>query len=160
MNCASVASYYTINNTYQQHIAGSSAFSTLFYFGNLIAGSNRPDVTLMALHNMTKTDGQTDGKPVEIIQRIAAGNYQVFGMYLLNDENMTKVKVIKKNHVHEGAEAITQAIMQKWLEVSDPSTSPHTYEHLIECLERSGLGALAEDIVDALGGITHTSYVT
>ena len=109
----------------------------------------------MALYNMTKTDGQTDSKPVEIIQRIAAGNYQVFGMYLLNDENMTKVKVIEKNHVHEGAEAVTQAIMQKWLEVSEPS-SPHTYEHLIECLKQSGLGALAKDIVDALGGITYT----
>ena len=113
----------------------------------------------MAIHNMTKSDGQTDGKPVEIIQRIAAGNYQVFGMYLLNDENMTKVQVIKKNHVHEGAEAITQAIMQKWLEVGE-LTSPRTYEHLIECLRQSGLGVLAEDIANALGGITYTSYMS
>ena len=134
---------------------------TLLYLGNLIAGSKRPEVTLMAIHNMIKTNGQTDGKPVEIIQRIAASNYQVhvFGMYLLNDENMTKVKVIKENHVHEGAEAITQAIMQKWLEVGEPTT-PRTYEHLIECLKQSGLGALAEDIADALGGITYTSNVT
>ena len=110
---------------------------------------------------MMKTDGQTVGKPVEVIQRIAAGNYQVFGMYLLNDENMTKIKVIKKDYIHEGTEAITQVILQKWLEVSEP-TRPRTYEHLLECLEWSGLHALAEDIANALGGIynIHKSYVT
>ena len=104
----------------------------------------------MAIHEMTGTNGQ----PLKIIQRIAAGNYQVFGMYLLNDENMTEVDILKKNHLNDGAVGITQAIIRKWLEDTGPSSC--TYQHFIECLKQSELGTLAENIVNAIGGITHT----
>ena len=92
------------------------------------------------------------GQPVKIIQRIAAGNYQDFGMYLLSDENMTEVDVLEYHHIHEGPEGITEAIIKKWL-VS--GSTPHTWEHLIGSIGKCRLGALAEDIENALlSGIT------
>ena len=41
------------------------------------------------------------GRPVKIIQRIAADKYKAFGMYLLNDENMTEVDVLERRHIYE-----------------------------------------------------------
>ena len=83
----------------------------------------------------------TDGKPLNIVQEIAAYDYTTFGMCLLQDKNGTIVKLLKKNHIHDGAESVTQAIFRKWL-TSDAPT--RTYQHLIECLRQSELGALAE----------------
>ena len=88
-----------------------------------------------------------DDRPVNIIQRIGAGQYKDFGMYLLNDENMTKVDNIKTLHIYEGPRGITKAIIIEWL-VSD--CTPHTHEHLIGCIRKCGLGALAGDIENAL----------
>ena len=88
-----------------------------------------------------------DGQPVKIIQRIAAGNRKDFGMYLLNDENMRAVDVLEACHIHEGPEGIAEAIIKKWLE---NDSTPHTYEHLIDSVRKCGLGALAEDIENAL----------
>ena len=83
-----------------------------------------------------------DGKPLRIIQTIAAHDYTTFGMCLLQDENGEEVELIKKNHIQDGAAgSVTQAILQKWL-TSDAPT--RTYQHLIECLKDSDLGALAE----------------
>ena len=84
----------------------------------------------------------TDGT-LNIIETVAAGDYMTFGMYLLQDKNGHKVKVIKKDHIQDGAESITQAIITKWLTSGGPIC---TYQHLIECLKQSELGALAEDI--------------
>ena len=88
-----------------------------------------------------------DGQPVKIIQRIAAGKYKDFGMYLLNDKNMTEVRVLERHHIREGPEDIAEAIIMKWLE---NVSTPHTYEHLIDSVRKCGLGALAEDIENAL----------
>ena len=82
-----------------------------------------------------------DGEPLRVIETIAAGNYKMFGMYLLRDKNGTMVDLLKKNHIHDGVESVTQAILQKWL-TSDAPT--RTYQHLIKCLRQSELGALAE----------------
>ena len=82
-----------------------------------------------------------DGKSLRVIQTIAAGNYNMFGMYLLQDKNGTMVDLIEKDHIIRGAASVTQAILQKWL-TSDAPT--RTYQHLIECLRQSELGALAE----------------
>ena len=82
-----------------------------------------------------------DGEPLRVIQTIAAGNYKMFGMYLLQDKNGTMVDLIEKDHIIRGAVSVTQAILQKWL-TSDAPT--RTYQHLIECLRQSELGALAE----------------
>ena len=65
-------------------------------------------------------------------------------MCLLQDENGEEVVLLKKNHIHDGAESVTEAILQKWL-TSDAPT--RTYQHLIECLRQSELGALAEQLI-------------
>ena len=85
-----------------------------------------------------------DGKPLKIVQTIAAHDYATFGMCLLQDENGEEVVLLKKNHIHDGAESVTEAILQKWL-TSDAPT--RTYQHLIECLRQSELGALAEQLL-------------
>ena len=95
-----------------------------------------------------KTMKGADGKPLKIVQRIASHDYTTFGMCLLQDENGEEVALIEKNHINKGAESVTQAILQKWL-TSDAPT--RTYQHLIECLRQSELGALAELIANTTG---------
>ena len=85
-----------------------------------------------------------DGKPLNIVQKIAAHDYASFGMYLLHDENGEEVALIEKDHIIRGAASVTEAILQKWL-TSDAPT--RTYQHLIECLRQSELGALAEQLI-------------
>ena len=86
-----------------------------------------------------------DGKPLKIIQKIAAHDYTTFGMCLLQDENGDEVDLLKKNHINDGAESVTEAIIKKWLRSDAPT---RTYQHLIECLRQSELGALAELIAN------------
>ena len=88
-----------------------------------------------------------DGKPVNIIKEISAKDYMTFGMCLLQDDNGTAVDLLKKDHIHEGAQSVTRAILQTWLTSGAPT---HTYQHLIECLRQSELGALAELIEKTL----------
>ena len=85
-----------------------------------------------------------DGRPLRVIEMIAAGNYKKFGMYLLRDDNGAIVDLLKRNHIHDGAESVTEAILQKWLTSGAPT---RTYQHLIECLRQSELGALAAQII-------------
>ena len=91
-----------------------------------------------------KTMKGADGKPLKIIATIAACDYTTFGMCLLQDENGLAVALLKRNHIPDGAESVTEAILQKWLTSDAPTRS---YQHLIECLRQSELGALAELIV-------------
>ena len=96
--------------------------------------------TLLKLKKMKGADGN----PLRIIPRIAAGDYMSFGMCLLQDENGVEVGILKKTHAHDGPQGITDAIIQKWL--TSGAAPTRTYQHLIECLRQSELGALAEDI--------------
>ena len=91
-----------------------------------------------------------DGRPLRIVETIAASDYMTFGMLLLQDKNGAAVDILKKNHISEGAEAITQSIIKKWL-----SGAPtRSYQHLIECLRQSELGALAEEIATNATGMS------
>ena len=101
----------------------------------MCVGSDTP--TLLKL----KTMKGADGKPLKIVQKIAAHDYTTFGMCLLQDENGEEVALLKKNNIDDGAESVTEAIIRKWL-TSDAPT--RTYQHLIECLKDADLGALAE----------------
>ena len=92
----------------------------------------------------------TDGNSLNVIQKIAAGDYETFGMCLLQDENGEKVNLIKKNNRQERAEGITRALLQEWLR--DGPEHTRTYDHLMECLRESGLGALADDIAKRTTG--------
>ena len=40
-----------------------------------------------------------DGKPLKIVQKIAAHDYTTFGMCLLQDENGEEVDIIEKDHI-------------------------------------------------------------
>ena len=104
--------------------------------------------TLPTLLDLMAMKG-ADGKPLRVIETIAAGNYRMFGMFLLQDKNGAMVALLKKNYIHDGAECVTEAILQKWL-TSDADT--RTYQHLIECLRQSELGALAELIANTTVG--------
>ena len=87
---------------------------------------------------------RADGKPLKIIETVAAGDYMTFGMCLLQDENGEQVILTKRDHINKGAKDITEAIIQKWL--TSGAAPIRTYQHLIECLRQSELGALAEQI--------------
>ena len=100
----------------------------------------KPALEKLTLLNL-KTMKGADSKPLKIVHTIAAHDYTTFGMCLLQDENGEEIALLKKNHIHEGAESVTQAILQKWLTSDAPN---RTYQHLIECLRQSELGALAE----------------
>ena len=89
-----------------------------------------------------------DGRSLRVIETIAASNYKTFGMYLLRDDNGAMVDLVEKDHIIKGAASVTEAILQKWL-TSDAPT--RTYQHLIECLRQSELGALAELITNTTG---------
>ena len=84
-----------------------------------------------------------NGEPLDIVQRIAAGDYMTFGMCLLQDENGHAVDLIKENHKQDGAESVAQEIIKTWLKSDVPTC---TYDHMIVCLRVSKLGALADDI--------------
>ena len=85
----------------------------------------------------------TDGTPLKIIETVAAGDYMTFGMCLLRDWN--EIISIKRDYGLDGTESITEAIVLKWLTIGGPTC---TYQHLIYCLNRAGLGALAKLIAD------------
>ena len=119
-------------------------FNSLLVF----TGTQNPKITLGYLKSMMSADGRS----VKIIQRIAAGKYKDFGMFLLNDENMTKVGVLERRHIHEGPEGITEAIILNWLQES--GSTFHIWQHLIDCIGKCRLDSLAEDIKNAPSGIT------
>ena len=87
----------------------------------------------------------TDDRPLKIIETVAAGDYVTFGMCLLQDDNGEQIELIEKDQINrgKGAESITRTILQKWLTSGAPTC---TYQHLIECLRQSELGALAEKV--------------
>ena len=74
---------------------------------------------------------------INVIQTIAAGDYETVGMYLLKDDNGKKVKLLIKED-DKGAESHTKTILQSWL---DDGALLHTYRYLIECLEKAEMGA-------------------
>ena len=110
-------------------------------YGITIVTDARP--TLLKL----KTMKGADGRPLMIVQTITAHDYTTFGMCLLQDENGVAVALLKRNHIQDGAESVTEAIIQKWLTNGNEST--RTYQHLIECLRQSELGALADQLIAA-----------
>ena len=83
----------------------------------------------------------TNGENLNIITKVAAGNYRAFGILLLQDENGKQVDLLEKK---QGCSinTVVQEILKTWLD-NGPT---RTYQHLIECLRQSGLGVLAEEI--------------
>ena len=94
-----------------------------------------------------------DGSDLKFIETVAGNYTPLFGIFLLSDENGSEVKVLETEH-KPGTEAVVIAIITKWLTKGSPD-APCTYEHLIRCLREARLGALAEDLADALGGMLY-----
>ena len=116
---------------------------------------NAPTPSLLKL----KTMKGADGTALRIIPRIAAGDFMTFGMCLLQDENGVEVDVLEKKHAHDGPEGITDAVIKKW-QTSGAAPTPvtRTWQHFMECLRQSGLGALAEDITNTLAATGMKNY--
>ena len=98
-----------------------------------------------------------NGESLDIVQKIAAGDYMTFGMCLLQDQNGDEVELIERNHKQDGAESVTQAILKRWLTIG---ASTRTYDYLTECLRVSKLGALADDITTVVVGKGNECIVT
>ena len=110
------------------------------------AGVSAPPIGVGAPPTLLKlkTMKGADGKPLKIVQTIASHDYTTFGMCLLQDYNGEEVDLIEKDHISKGAVSVTKEILKRWL-TSDAPT--RTYQHLIECLRQSELGALAEQLI-------------
>ena len=109
---------------------------SLISFPSPSHSGDRP--TLLHLVNMKRVDGQ----PLNVIGQIAV-HYYTFGMNLLQDDNGVEIDVIEGDHIQRGNEAIARAILKRWLRDGGPTL---TYPHLIDCLRKTGLGALADEI--------------
>ena len=119
-----------------QHHRGISTLVLLISFVHADA-----EPTLLKLINMK----EPNGTPLRFIERVAAGDYTIFGICLLQDENGYGVDIIKNDSRHHGDKDIVCSIIQKWVQNGGPTC---TYQHLIKCLNQSGLGALAEAIAE------------
>ena len=78
-----------------------------------------------------------------IVQRCAA-NYSHLGIFLLNDDDRTKIRRIELAN-HYKPEAIMMAIFEEWI-----ASGNNSWKELIECLRMCSLNTLARDIRDAL----------
>ena len=94
-----------------------------------------------------KTMKGPDGSPLKIIKTIAAGDYQTFGAYLLQDRSS-----VPKTRFYRGAVDVTKTILEKWL---TSSTTTRTYQHLIECLRLSKMDTLADLIATCAKSVIH-----
>ena len=94
--------------------------------------------TLQELLRFKCTDGRVVSVPVEV-----ATKYVHFGIFLLDDQNGSKVKnIAHKNHCD--AEQINTEIFQEWL--TGRGKKPVTWTTLVEVLRDIELSTLAGDI--------------
>ena len=96
--------------------------------------------TVLKLKRMKGPDG------LGVIETIAAGDYQTFGMVLLNDENGQRIDLITKDLSDIKA---TETIIKQWLTGTISDTNPYTrtYRHLVVCLKEAGMGALGDYLI-------------
>ena len=136
-----------LDSSVQDERAGTSTTSPISHpsSNEPVYDKDKPVVEKPTLLKL-KTMNGADGKPLKIVQKIAAHDYTTFGMFLLQDENGEEVDLIEKDHIIRAAERVTEAIFKKWL-TSDAPT--RTYQHLIECLRQSELGALSDQLIAA-----------
>ena len=83
---------------------------------------------------------------LSVIDTIAAGDYNSFGMELLKDDNGQRIDLITKEL--SDVKLATDAIFKQWLTGTIPDTNPYprTYRHLVVCLKEAGMGALADHL--------------
>jgi len=94
--------------------------------------------TLPELLRFTCTDGRVLNTPVEI-----ATKYVNFGIFLLDDRNGSRVKIIAHRNLNN-AEQINTELLQEWL--TGRGKQPVTWATLVEVLRDIQLSALADEI--------------
>ena len=75
-----------------------------------------------------------------------ADKYESFGIFLLKDDNGSKMAVIK-NNCRGDAENITMTVLKKWLQGGGMSPA---WESLVEALRKCNLKYLADNIQEQL----------
>ena len=107
---------------------------------SLLANTTPPRTkpTLPELLKFTCTDGRVLNIPVEI-----ATKYVQFGIFLLDDRNGSKVKIMARKHLND-AEEINTEILQEWL--SGRGKQPVTWPTLVKVLHDIELSSLADEI--------------
>ena len=96
------------------------------------------DATLPFLHSLRTPRGE-----LSIVQRCAS-HYSQLGIFLLNDDDGSKIKRIELTK-HYRPEAIMNEIFQEWIASGD-----HSWRVLIEQLKMCNLNTLAKDVRDSL----------
>lgn len=95
------------------------------------------------------------GKPLNVIKKIAAGQYTSFGIYLLQDEYGESVKLLKKDN--NGAEEVTRSIIQQWLTNGGPNC---TYSHFIDSLRAANFGCLVDEVSKIIEKSKYFYFIT
>ena len=83
---------------------------------------------------------------INVMERIGV-NYRDFGMFLLQDHDLTKVSALELTW-QRASLPICQDIMRDWLQ--GKGKLPVTYATLLHCLREADLHSLAKDIEDVL----------
>ena len=96
------------------------------------------DATLPFLHSLHTPRGE-----LSTIQRCAS-HYSQLGIFLLNDDDGSKIKTIELTH-HYRPEAIMNEIFLEWIASGDNS-----WRVLIEHLKTCSLNTLAKDVREGL----------
>ena len=94
--------------TVARAVAGS-ACSLLLPLSYTLYTGDRPGI--LKLKKIKAPDG------LSIIESIAAKDFKTFGMYLLNDDNGQKVKMVQKSNVTEELPGVVEAIINAWLDM-------------------------------------------
>ena len=84
---------------------------------------------------------------MNVFRRIANGDYKLFGMVLLEDENSVEVDAIMRHHRGSDEEEITRAIIKKWITNGGAQC---TYAHLLYSLREADLGGLASELTASI----------
>ena len=92
------------------------------------------DATLPLLHSLPTQKGD-----LSIVKKCAA-HYSEIGIFLLNDDDGSKVKRIELGH-HYKPEAIMNEIFLEWIASGD-----HSWKVLIDTLKMCSLNTLAKDV--------------
>ena len=96
------------------------------------------DATLPFLHSLHTPRGK-----LGILQRCAS-HYSQLGIFLLNDDDGSKIRRIELTH-HYRPEVIMNEIFQEWIASGD-----HSWRMLIDTLKTCSLNTLSRDVRDGL----------
>ena len=131
-----IQGYTCIGNGITQYVVMIKAIIPYFTFS---CTDNKP--SLLDLRKFPGKHGTFD-----VMERIGI-NYSDFGMFLLQDHDLTKVSALELTW-QRASLPICRDIMKDW--VQGKGKLPVTYATLLHCLRDADLHSLAKDIEDVL----------